>query len=255
MPSSGGQDAVLAVLVVATPWSLDPGDADRGDVRRQSRRQTGHPGQERSRPRTDWSDDCGRRQPERSRRAPRSQWSVSWRVTASARMSCCVSVAGWSSTPAIPWQKRSSRQPRSVSGGFRSRRRWWKQPDTASPARLIATRWRSVALFLAEHQRLVPSDDVLRARAAARDQATAVIGIDGQVAGLVVFTDPLRRGVRELMHRLGALGVRETVILTVMMRRRWLPSLARRGSPRCAPICSPNGRSRSFDPSWSAIAW
>jgi heavy metal translocating P-type ATPase len=70
------------------------------------------------------------------------------------------------------------------------------------------------SLSYAEHQRLVPSDEVLRARAAAPDQATAVIGIDGRTAGLVVFTDPLRRGVRELMHRLGALGVRETVILS-----------------------------------------
>lgn len=53
-----------------------------------------------------------------------------------------------------------------------------------------------------------------RAASGAQGSATAVIGIDGQAAGLVVFTDPLRPDAPDLMRRLQALGVKETVILS-----------------------------------------
>jgi P-type E1-E2 ATPase len=56
--------------------------------------------------------------------------------------------------------------------------------------------------------------DQARGEAKADDNATAVIGIDGHVAGLVVYADPLRPGVPALLRRLWTLGVRETAMLT-----------------------------------------
>ena len=56
--------------------------------------------------------------------------------------------------------------------------------------------------------------DRARAEAGVEGDATAVIGIDGRVAGLVIFSDPLRPAVPELLRRLRALGVRETAMLT-----------------------------------------
>lgn len=46
------------------------------------------------------------------------------------------------------------------------------------------------------------------------EQAAAVIGIDGQAAGLVVYSDPLRPGVPQLIQRLRELGVRTIGMLT-----------------------------------------
>ncbi len=58
--------------------------------------------------------------------------------------------------------------------------------------------------------------DLERALATARvdGAATAAIGVDGRVAGLVIFSDPLRPAVPALLRRLEALGVRETAMLT-----------------------------------------
>ena len=53
-----------------------------------------------------------------------------------------------------------------------------------------------------------------RAASGAQGSATAVIGVDGHAAGLVVFTDPLRPDVPDLIRRLRTLGVKETVILS-----------------------------------------
>jgi heavy metal translocating P-type ATPase len=44
--------------------------------------------------------------------------------------------------------------------------------------------------------------------------AIAVVGIDGQAAGLVLYHDPLRPSAPALLERLQRLGVRETVMLT-----------------------------------------
>jgi P-type E1-E2 ATPase len=56
--------------------------------------------------------------------------------------------------------------------------------------------------------------DHARAEAKADDNTTAVIGIDGHAAGLVVYADPLRPAVPALLQRLQMLGVRETAMLT-----------------------------------------
>ncbi len=48
----------------------------------------------------------------------------------------------------------------------------------------------------------------------AAGDAVAVIGINGEAAGLVLYHDPLRAAVPPLLERLRLLGVRETVMLT-----------------------------------------
>ncbi|MGH2390506.1 MAG: HAD-IC family P-type ATPase, partial [Chloroflexota bacterium] len=53
-----------------------------------------------------------------------------------------------------------------------------------------------------------------RRTAGASDDPVAVVGIDGQAVGLVLYHDPLRPGVPVLLQRLQQLGVRETVLLT-----------------------------------------
>ncbi|HZT97883.1 MAG TPA: heavy metal translocating P-type ATPase [Chloroflexota bacterium] len=45
-------------------------------------------------------------------------------------------------------------------------------------------------------------------------ESSAVIGIDGRVAGIISFADPVRPGLRDLMARLRVLGVVKTVMLT-----------------------------------------
>lgn len=68
-----------------------------------------------------------------------------------------------------------------------------------------AVRWRLATSGVLEQARTA---------AAAQERETAVIGIDGHAAGLVVFTDPLRPGIPDLVRRLRGLGVEEIVILS-----------------------------------------
>jgi P-type E1-E2 ATPase len=53
-----------------------------------------------------------------------------------------------------------------------------------------------------------------RLAASAESEAIAVVGVDGQAAGLVLYHDPLRPAVPALLERLRSLGVQETVMLT-----------------------------------------
>ena len=53
-----------------------------------------------------------------------------------------------------------------------------------------------------------------RAAAPAHARTTALVAIDGTVAGAIEFADRLRPEVRPLVERLGALGVRDVVMLT-----------------------------------------
>jgi P-type E1-E2 ATPase len=53
-----------------------------------------------------------------------------------------------------------------------------------------------------------------RQAAGAEGDAVAVVGIDGEAAGLVLYHDPLRPAVAPLLERLRQLGVQETVMLT-----------------------------------------
>ena len=68
----------------------------------------------------------------------------------------------------------------------------------------------------AARQGLAATGAIERARADAQAEgaATAVVGIDGRAAGLVVYADPLRPTAPRLLARLKALGVRETAMLT-----------------------------------------
>jgi heavy metal translocating P-type ATPase len=54
----------------------------------------------------------------------------------------------------------------------------------------------------------------LRADRDMEGDATAVVGIDGCAAGLVLYSDPLRSNVSQTLARLKGLGVRDTVMLT-----------------------------------------
>ena len=56
--------------------------------------------------------------------------------------------------------------------------------------------------------------ETARQAAGADGDAIAVVGIDGQAAGLVLYHDPLRPGVPQLLERLRQLGILETVMLT-----------------------------------------
>ena len=56
--------------------------------------------------------------------------------------------------------------------------------------------------------------NTVRMQAGLEGNATAVVGVDGQAAGLVVYVDPLRPAVPALLERLRALGVSETAMLT-----------------------------------------
>jgi P-type E1-E2 ATPase len=56
--------------------------------------------------------------------------------------------------------------------------------------------------------------DQARLAAGAESEATAVVGVDWQAAGLVLYHDPLRPAVPALLERLRSLGVKETVMLT-----------------------------------------
>jgi heavy metal translocating P-type ATPase len=63
----------------------------------------------------------------------------------------------------------------------------------------------------------ISSPDALaaaRSEANAKDDAIALVAIDGRAAGLVVFSDPIRPAIPQLLARLERLGVRETVMLT-----------------------------------------
>jgi heavy metal translocating P-type ATPase len=63
---------------------------------------------------------------------------------------------------------------------------------------------------------LATTDELARARAAASAEgaSTAMVGIDGKVAGLVVYADRLRQPVPGMLARLQSLGVTETAMLT-----------------------------------------
>ncbi|HCG01505.1 MAG TPA: heavy metal translocating P-type ATPase [Chloroflexi bacterium] len=66
-------------------------------------------------------------------------------------------------------------------------------------------------------QKSLASLDALRGMRTERfmqDEATAVVGIDGRAAGLVLYSDPLRSNVPQTLARLKGLGVRDTVMLT-----------------------------------------
>jgi heavy metal translocating P-type ATPase len=72
------------------------------------------------------------------------------------------------------------------------------------------------SLAFARQQNLTPVDAVERVRSetGTDGHATAVVGIDGHAAGLIVYADPLRPSVPALLARLRTLGVRETAMLT-----------------------------------------
>ncbi|MCL4543374.1 MAG: heavy metal translocating P-type ATPase [Chloroflexi bacterium] len=72
------------------------------------------------------------------------------------------------------------------------------------------------SLSYAARRQLAGPEALQRARndVEAEGHAVAVIGLDGHAAGLAVFTDPLRAGVPELLRRLRSLGVKETVMLS-----------------------------------------
>jgi P-type E1-E2 ATPase len=72
----------------------------------------------------------------------------------------------------------------------------------------------SVAYAL--EKRLGTEETFVRARHAAdaADDATAVVGIDGRAAGLLIYRDPVRPAATQLVQRLHDLGVRETEMLT-----------------------------------------
>jgi P-type E1-E2 ATPase len=72
------------------------------------------------------------------------------------------------------------------------------------------------SLAYARQKNLVLLDALedIRGKAGTDGNATAVVGIDGQAAGLIVYADPLRPAVPALLKRLQALGVRETAMLT-----------------------------------------
>ncbi|MDA4112250.1 MAG: heavy metal translocating P-type ATPase [Thaumarchaeota archaeon] len=49
---------------------------------------------------------------------------------------------------------------------------------------------------------------------AGKGQMTAYVSINGTITGILTFSDQIRLGVPEMMHRLATLGVTETVLLT-----------------------------------------
>ncbi len=72
------------------------------------------------------------------------------------------------------------------------------------------------SIAYAEQRGLGRADELRRARerAGVDGDATAIVGIDGHAAALVVYADPLRPSVPALLGRLARLGVRETIMLT-----------------------------------------
>ena len=50
--------------------------------------------------------------------------------------------------------------------------------------------------------------------AAARAELVSAVGIDGECAGLIIYADQVRPGLRDFMQRLYSLGVTETIMLT-----------------------------------------
>jgi heavy metal translocating P-type ATPase len=78
--------------------------------------------------------------------------------------------------------------------------------------RLVSVGSRAYAL----ERNLLDADTFSRRRLEvdACDDVTAVVGIDGRAAGLILYKDPLRPQVPALMERLKSLGVEETAMLT-----------------------------------------
>jgi P-type E1-E2 ATPase len=72
------------------------------------------------------------------------------------------------------------------------------------------------SLAFARKRELVALETLSQARedAGAADETVAVIGIDGRVAGLVIYADPPRPDARQLVRDLSTLGISETVMLT-----------------------------------------
>lgn len=72
------------------------------------------------------------------------------------------------------------------------------------------------SIAYASSKGLAAKDQLVESRrlAGADERVTALVGIDGRPAGLVVYTDPVRPAAFETLRRLRDLGVRETAMLT-----------------------------------------